>query len=671
MSNAAQRIRELREELESHNYRYYVLAEPTISDRDYDAKLNELEELEAAHPEHASPDSPTRRVGGEPVEGFETVAHAVPMISLANSYDRDEIRAFDQRTRKLLGDTAFTYVVEPKVDGVAMSLRYEDGRLVRAVTRGNGREGDDITANARAIPSIPLRLRGDAPPALLEVRGEVYMPREKFADLNQRRQAEGLAVFANPRNATAGTLKLLDSREVARRPLDAVWYGVGALDGIAFDTHEELLRRLKELGFRPPPFIRICNDIDEVEHALDANEAGRADYPFEMDGAVVKVNQRALYDELGSTAKSPRWAMAYKYEPEQAETRLRDITIQVGRTGVLTPVAELDPVRISGTTVSRATLHNWDEMKRKDIRVGDTVVIEKAGEIIPAVVNVVQEKRPPDARPLPPPDTCPVCGAPVSRRAGEVAYRCENPQCPAKSESWIRHFVSRRAMDIDHLGSELIKVLLDRGLISNPADLFTLPEKKDELLSLDRMGGKSVNNLLQALEDAKTRDLWRIIHGLGVPMVGERTAQQLEERFASLDELIDADPDTLAGLPDIGEKMADAIHGFFQRDDTRALIRRLREAGVDLTRKSAPPAETDSPVAGKTVVLTGSMDSMTRDEAKERLRRLGATVTGSVSKKTDILITGADAGSKLDKAEKNGVAIWDEDDLRGILQNER
>lgn len=660
MSAPAHRIWELREELESHNYRYYVLAQPEISDREYDAKLRELQDLEKAHPQYASPDSPTRRVGGQPLEGFETVPHSVPMISLANSYDREDIRAFDQRTRKHLGDTPFNYVVEPKIDGVAMSLRYENGRLVRALTRGDGREGDDVTANARTLGSIPLRLRTDAPPALLEVRGEVYMPREKFVELNQRRETEGLAVFANPRNATAGALKLLDPREVARRPLDAVWYGVGALDGIAFDTHEHLLHRLKELGFRPPPHFQCCDDIDAVEEALDANAARRADFPFEMDGAVVKVNQRTLYDDLGSTAKSPRWAIAYKYEPEQAETRLRDITIQVGRTGVLTPVAELDPVQVSGTTVSRATLHNWDEMRRKDIRVGDTVIIEKAGEIIPAVVRVVKEKRPDHAKSLPPPDACPVCGAPASRREGEVAYRCGNPQCPAKSESWIRHFVGRRAMDIDHLGAELVKALLDRGLVSGPADLFRLHQKRDQLLALDRMGEKSVDNLLRAIEDAKTRDLWRIIHALGIPMVGERTAQQLEERFASLDDLVQANPDTLAALPDIGEKMAAAIHDHLHLDPTRELIKRLHEAGVDLTRKGAPPAETDSPLSGKTVVLTGSMESMTRNEAKEHLRRLGAHVTGSVSKKTDILVAGEDAGGKLEKARKFGVDVWSE-----------
>jgi DNA ligase (NAD+) len=482
-------------------------------------------------------------------------------------------------------------------------------------------------------------------------------------ELNTRREAEGLSVFANPRNATAGSLKLLDSREVAKRPLDAVWYGVGEVDGLDFATHTDLLHTLKTLGFRPPPAFWESRTITDVEQALDENEAARSTYPFEMDGAVVKVNQRNLYEELGSTAKSPRWAIAYKYEPEQAETRLKDITIQVGRTGVLTPVAELEPVPVSGTVVRRATLHNWDEMARKDIRVGDTVIIEKAGEIIPAVVRVLTGKRPDDARALPPPTHCPECGGEVIQREGEVAFRCNNPTCSAKSESWIRHFVGRRAMDIDTLGSELIKVLLEQALIATPADLFTLHEKRDRLLALERLGDKSVDNLLQAIEDAKDRDLWRLIHALGIPMVGERTAQQLEEHFESLQALQSADPDRLQAIPDIGEKMAIAIPEYLQRPATMQLIEQLQMAGVNMDRKNTAPINTESPLAGKTVVLTGTLDQMTRNEAKEWLRRQGANVTGSVSKNTDLLIAGRDAGSKLRKATDLGIEIWSEADL--------
>lgn len=670
MSNAAERIKELRDDLREHNYKYYVLARPEISDREYDRRMRELEELEEAHPELKSPNSPTRRVGGQPVEGFETVRHAAPMISLSNSYDLDDIRAFDKRLRTLLGDTDFSYVVEPKVDGVALSLRYEDGKLVRAVTRGDGREGDDVTENIRTIASVPLELRAEDPPEVLEVRGEVYMTRSGFVELNQRRGAEGKAVFANPRNAAAGSLKLLDSREVAKRPLDAEWYGVGELRGIGFDTHRDLLDGIRELGFRVPPRTWDCADMDEVERALEENWSHKGDYEFEMDGAVIKVNQRGLYDELGSTAKSPRWAMAYKYEPEQVETKLLDITIQIGRTGVLTPVAELEPVQVSGSTVGRATLHNWDEIERKDVRIGDTVRIEKAGEIIPAVVEVVKEKRPEDAEKFPPPTQCPVCGGEVVKREGEVAWRCDNPVCPAKGESWVRHFVGRRAMDIDHLGEELVKLLLERELISTPADLYRLKEHRGDLLNLERLGEKSVDNLLEAIEDGKDRDLWRLIHGLGIPHVGERTSQVLEEHFATLDELAAADMETLTAIPDIGPVVAESIRSFFALEANRDFIYRLREAGVNLDRKGGAAPEAETSLTGKTVVLTGSLERMTRDGARQLLRSLGASVTGGVSKKTDLVVAGAAAGSKLKKAESLGIEIWSEQNLLDLVEEE-
>jgi DNA ligase (NAD+) len=657
---AEERIQHLRQELREHNYRYYVMADPAVSDREYDEQMNELAGLEEAYPEFQSRESPTQRVGGQPLEGFNTVEHARPMISLANSYDMEDIRAFGQRTRKLLPDRDFSYVVEPKIDGVAASLRYEDGVLVQALTRGDGRKGDDITENIRTIPSIPLQLRISPAPQVMEVRGEVYMTRKGFQKLNEEREASGQAVFANPRNACAGSLKLLDPSLVAKRPLDAVWYGTGELQGIDFDTHLGMLEQLKKAGFITPSWTRECADIDEVEQALNENLEGRHDYPFEMDGAVVKINERNLYDELGSTAKSPRWAMAYKYEPEQVETLLKDITIQVGRTGVLTPVAELEPVSVSGTTVSRATLHNWNELRRKDVRVGDTVVIEKAGEIIPAVVKVVTDKRPQDARPTPEPEACPVCGGPVEQRDGEVAIRCANPSCPAKSESWLRHFVGRRAMDIDHLGEELIKVLLDNGLIEGIADLYDLHQRKEDLLNLERMGQKSADNLLEAIEASKQQDLWRLIHGLGIPHVGERTAQMLEEHYDSLDGLMAASSSDLEAIPDIGPIVAEAIVAFFQREEVENLITALRENGVNMQSRRSPPQETDSPLAGKTVVLTGSLSELTRNEAKEKLRALGANVTGSVSSKTDLLIAGESAGSKLDKARNLGIEVWDE-----------
>ena len=558
-------------------------------------------------------------------------------------------------------------MVEPKVDGVAVSLRYEEGKLVQALTRGDGRQGDDITANIRTITSIPLKLRMSSPPAVFEVRGEVYMTREGFRKLNETREAEGLDVFANPRNACAGSLKLLDPNTVATRPLDAVLYGTGAFEGIDFETHLGFLETLKDIGFRTPPLVRGCDTIGAVEEALDENLAARHDYPFEMDGAVVKVNERKLYDVLGSTAKSPRWAMAYKYEPEQVETLLKDITIQVGRTGVLTPVAELEPVQVSGTTVSRATLHNWDELQRKDVRIGDTVVIEKAGEIIPAVVKVVLEKRPEAAQIFPEPETCPICGSPVEQREGEVAFRCMNPACPAKTESWIKHFVSRRAMDIDHLGEELIKVLLEADLIQGIAGLYNLSEKRVQLLALERMAQKSVQNLLEAVEDSKDRDLWRLIHGLGIPHVGERTAQILEEHYPSLQDLMAATPQELENVPDVGPVVAEAIVGYFQTDSSRQLIEDLISAGVNTESRRTLPGDSDSPVAGKTIVLTGTLTHLKRNEAKDQLQALGAMVTGSVSAKTDILIAGESAGSKLKKAESLGIEIWDEAKLLEIL----
>lgn len=667
MTSPAERITALRQSLLDHNHRYYVLAEPAISDREYDALLAELEALETRHPELDHPDSPTHRVGGAPIDGFVTRPHAVPMISLANSYSLEDVMAFDQRTRKLLAGHTFSYVVEPKIDGVAVSLRYENGRLTQALSRGDGREGDDITHNIRTLRSLPLTLRTPTPPEILEVRGEVYMTRHGFQSLNNERQAAGQTVFANPRNAAAGSLKLLDSRLVARRPLDAVWYGLGETRGIQFDTHLDLLTALKSLGFRTPPLTRTCTTAPELEAALLDLQTQKHTFPFEIDGAVIKINQRRFYDVLGSTAKSPRWAVAYKYEPEQAETRLRGITVQVGRTGVLTPVAELDPVTVSGSTVSRATLHNWEEMERRDIRIGDSVLIEKAGEIIPAVVRVLPEKRPPDARPLPPPAHCPACNGPVARREGEVAWRCENPACPAKSLSALRHFVSRRAMDIDNVGEELLKLLLAQSLIRDPADLYSLHLHRHTLLSLERMGEKSVDNLLQGIEDSKTRDLWRIIHALGIPQVGERTAQSLEEQFDSLDALAAAREDTLTAIPDIGPIVAQSLISFFALPENQDHIERLRQAGVNFDRKTTPgPQAGAGPLTGKTVVITGTLPTLSRDQAKDLLRSLGATVTGSVSSKTDLLLAGEDAGSKLAKAQKLGIPVWDEPRLREL-----
>ncbi len=661
------RMDQLRKELEEHNHRYYVLAQPSISDREYDALLEELTQLELENPELVRSDSPTQRVGGAPLEGFETVAHRVPMISLANSYNLEDLQAFVDRLHKLLPAEQFGYILEPKVDGVALSLRYENGILTQALSRGDGRSGDDITANIRTIESIPLRLRGDAPP-VLEVRGEVYMPAEGFRRLNREREESGQPPFANPRNSAAGSLKLLDPRQVAKRPLDAVFYAVGDLEGIEFNTHSELLAALGDFGLRRPPKHWSCENFAELEQALNENLEAKGTYPFEMDGAVIKVNQRNLYEELGSTAKSPRWAMAFKYEAEQVETLLRDITIQVGRTGVLTPVAELQPVLVAGTTVSRATLHNWEEMHRKDIRIGDRVIIEKAGEIIPAVVRVVPEHRPADAQPFPLPESCPACGGPVEQREGEVAWRCSNPVCPAKSQSWIKHYVSRRAMDIDSLGEELIKQLLEAELIQDPADLYELAGRRASLLGLERMGAKSVDNLIKGIEESRERDFWRLLHGLGIPQVGEKTAQLLEEAYADLDQLMQAGEEELQSIDGIGPNMAADIVSFFALPDKQLLIQRLREAGVNFSRGEQEEIQ-ESALTGKAVVLTGTLTQMTRNEAKDALTKLGAKVTGSVSSKTDLLIAGESAGSKLAKAEKLGIEIWDEAALLRLLES--
>ena len=660
-NEARRRIEALSEDLRRHDRLYYVDARPEISDPDYDALLRELQELEAAFRDLIRPDSPTQRVGGEPLAGFRAVPHAAPMMSLGNTYSKDELREFDARVRKRLGSEPFDYILEPKIDGVAVTLRYEDGGLVLGASRGDGRTGDDITANLRTLRSVRLSLDDASPPAVVELRGEVYMPRAGFAALNEQRQEDGLETFANPRNAAAGSLKQLDPRIVARRPLRIILYGAGELVGIEFATHRELLERIRAWGLPGPIRTWTCPALDEVLDALDKLEQQIAEYPFDTDGGVVKVNQRGLYERLGATAKSPRWAVAYKFQPEQAETRLRAIHIQVGRTGVLTPVAELDPVLVSGSTVSRATLHNEDEIRRKDIRVGDRVLIEKAGEVIPAVVRVITEARTGAEEVFRMPDHCPVCGAPAARREGEVALRCENGLCPAQIKTALRHFASRGAMDIDGLGEALVDQLVDRGLVDNPADLYALDAT--QLADLERMAEKSAANLVRAIEASKSREFWRVIFALGIRHVGARSAQTLEEHIPDMDALMEVDSDRLEAVPDIGPIVARAIREFFDNEQNRGIIEALRAAGVRMQRTSAPALAYSGPLAGKTVVLTGTLDTMTRTEAAERIRAAGGTVASSVSAKTDAVIAGDQAGSKLDKARKLGVHVVDETQL--------
>jgi DNA ligase (NAD+) len=661
-AEAKQRIDELRAEIERHNQLYYIDAKPEITDREYDALLQSLEELETQFPEFGSASSPTRRVGGAPLESFENVNHAVPMMSLSNTYSKEELVEFDRRIRKLIPEEAFDYILEPKIDGVAISLRYENGELVRAVTRGDGTTGDDVTANVRTIQSIPLRLSDMMPPAVLEVRGEIYMDTAGFSKLNEQRQDAGLEPFANPRNACAGSLKLLDPREVAKRPLDAIFYATGELDGIAFDTHEQMLKTLKSYGLRITPKYWLKETIEEILDQLDALEAMRHEFPFEMDGGVIKVNERRLYEELGFTAKSPRWAVAYKYEPEQAETILHAISIQVGRTGVLTPVAELEPVLLAGTTVKRATLHNEDEIRRKDIKVGDRVIIEKAGEIIPAVVKVVAEKRTGAETDFSMPTACPVCGSEVEKREGEVALRCINLQCPAQVKNWLTHFASRGAMDINGLGESLVEQLVDSGLVKNPAELYSL--SKNEVLGLERMGEKSADNLIKGIAESRKRPFEKVLFGLGIRHIGKGAASILANEFKDIDALMAADIQTLESIHDIGPIVGKTVVEYFQSPEARAVIEQLREAGVNF-KGSASGGSTE--LEGLTFVLTGTLETMTRDEAGDKIKARGGKVSGSVSKNTSYLVAGESAGSKLAKAEKLGVTILSEEQLVALL----
>ena len=665
MTNSTQiktKIEALRAQIEHHNRLYYVDATPEITDREYDQLLQTLEKLEREFPDFGSPTSPTQRVGGAPLDHFENVRHAVPMMSLSNTYSKEELVEFDRRIRKLIPEATFDYILEPKIDGVAISLRYEKGELVRATTRGDGTTGDDVTSNVRTIQSIPLRLADLMPPAVLEVRGEIYMDTQGFAQLNEQRQEGGSEPFANPRNACAGSLKLLDPREVAKRPLDAIFYATGQLDGMAFETHEQMLSTLKGYGLRITPNYWISAGIEEILDRLDELENMRHEFPFEMDGGVIKVNERRLYDELGSTAKSPRWAVAYKYEPEQAETTLHAISIQVGRTGVLTPVAELDPVQLAGTTVRRATLHNEDEIRRKDIKVGDRVIIEKAGEIIPAIVKVVTERRTGAETEFAMPTTCPVCGSGVEKREGEVALRCTNLQCPAQVKSWLTHFASRGALDINGLGESLVVQLVDSGLVKNPAELYSL--KQADVIGLERMGDKKADNLIHGIAESKQRPFEKVLFGLGIRHVGKGAATILANEFKTIDALLEADLQRLETIRDIGPIVGKSVVAYFQTLETRTVMDQLRAAGVNFEQEDSGGSQE---LEGLTFVLTGSLETMTRDEGGDKVRARGGKVSGSVSKKTSYLVAGANAGSKLTKAEALGVTILDEQQFVDLL----
>lgn len=660
-STASSRVLELRREIARHDRLYYAEAAPEIGDREYDALLRELQDLEAAHPGLITPDSPTRRVAGSPLAGFVQVRHIVPMQSLDNTYSMDEARAFLARVGKLLPGIPLRWTVEPKVDGVALSLTYRDGLLELAATRGDGTAGDDVTQNIRTIRSIPLKLEGEVPP-LVEIRGEVYFPKKKFAALNAEREEAAEPPFANPRNAAAGSLKMLDSAIVASRGLNAVFYGLGAIEGDGAPASQAaLLRWLAEKGLPVVPKFWEADSAEGVERAIAELGKIRHDFPFEIDGAVIKLDDFRRRTQTGSTSKAPRWAMAYKYEAERASTRLNDITVQVGRTGVLTPVAELEPVQIAGSRVARATLHNEEEITRKDIRIGDQVFVEKAGDVIPAIVGVDTAARTGREKKFKMPGECPSCGSKVFRDPGLTAVRCVNPDCPAQIRRRLGHFAARGAMDIEGLGEAMVDQLVSAGLVKALPDIYSL--KAEDLLTLERMGEKSTANLLAGIAASKQQPLWRLLFGLGILHVGATAARKLAEKFHTLDRLAEAPEDELESTGDVGEVMARSIRDFFRLPHNRKLLEALRRHGLNFGEHDEPSATVSQNLAGETWVLTGTL-SRPRDEIAELIRRHGGTVSGSVSKKTSFVLAGEEAGSKLDKAKSLNVPVVDEAELR-------
>ncbi|MFO1430191.1 MAG: NAD-dependent DNA ligase LigA [Candidatus Competibacteraceae bacterium] len=655
----------LREQIEWHNYRYYVLDDPVIPDAEYDRLMGELRTLEREYPDLITPDSPTQRVGAAPLAAFAQVHHDVPMLSLDNAFSEAEVVDFDRRVCERLRTGPVDYVAEPKLDGLAVSLRYEDGRLVCGATRGDGYTGEDITQNIRTLGAVPLRLRGRDYPPLLGVRGEVFMPRQGFARLNAQARERGEKTFANPRNAAAGSLRQLDPRITAARPLDLFCYGVGVVtSGALPDRHSAILSQLQEWGLRVCPEWRRVEGVAGCLDYYRGMQARRTTLPYDIDGVVYKVDRLAQQQELGFVARAPRWAIAHKFPAQEELTRVLDIQVQVGRTGALTPVARLEPVAVGGVTVTNATLHNADEVKRKDVRVGDTVIVRRAGDVIPEVVQVVIDRRPADSRPFEMPSCCPVCGSHVLRPEGEAVTRCVGGlYCRAQRKAAILHFASRRALDIEGLGDKLVEQLVERALVQSPADLYTLDEAT--LAGLERMGQKSAGKLLAALERSKTTTLERFLYALGIREVGEATAQALVRRFGSLEALMAADQTELQQAPDVGPVVAAQIRAFFQEAHNREVIQRLRAAGIQWPAPVAAAAE--RPLAGKTFVLTGALSNMTREEARARLQALGAKVADSVSKQTSYVVVGAAPGAKLARARQLGVAVLEEDALLKLL----
>lgn len=654
---AKKRIEELTALLQDANYRYYVLDDPHMPDFEYDRLMRELEELEQANPELASPDSPTRRVGGEALSKFQEVVHPVPLMSLQDVFSMEELADFLEKTRD---GADIPFSVEPKIDGLSVALEYENGRFIRGATRGDGNVGEDVTENLKTIRSIPMTL--ESAPSRLIVRGEVYMPKKSFEKLNAAQEAAGKPPFANPRNAAAGSLRQLDPKIAAKRGLDILIFNIQLSEGVSFISHSQSLEYLKSLRFKVIPY-RLLSSVKDIQQEVEAINDRRENLPCDIDGAVVKVDDLVLRERLGTTAKFPRWAAAYKYPPEIKETLVEDILVQVGRTGVLTPKAVVRPVRLAGTTVTNATLHNQDFISQRDIRIGDTVRIRKAGEIIPEILDVVLSKRPDDSQPYTLPDRCPVCGAPVERDEDGAFLRCTGAECPAQLSRNIAHFVSRDAMDIDGLGSAIVDALIEKGLVKSPGDIYDLTE--DEISCLWKSGKTAARKLISAIEASKQQDLGRLIYALGIRQVGAKTGKILASHFGSMDALMDAELDELTQVPDIGEVTGKSIWEWFRQEQSIHLIHRLREAGLNFT---CTRTVTDDRFAGKTIVLTGTLSRFTREEATEKIELFGGKTSGSVSKRTSFVVSGENAGSKERKARELGIPVLSEDDFLEMLK---
>lgn len=666
---ARRRIEALREEIEQHNYNYFVLNQPTISDAEYDSLLRELQRLEEQFPQFRSPTSPTQRVGALPQTEFKTVRHTLPMLSLANAFSDEEVREFDARVKKLAERDQIEYVAEPKFDGLAVELVYEEGVFVLGSTRGDGETGEDVTQNLKTIKSIPLKLRHpkDLPmPKRLEVRGEVYMEIEDFRKLNEARERAGEPLFANPRNAAAGSLRQLDPTITAQRRLYMFCYDVGQTLGIELHTQEELLATLPRYGLRVCPIYRVCKNIDEALEFYHEMQERREELPYEADGVVIKVNDFRIREIVGEVSRNPRWAIAYKFPPKQATTRVKDIIVQVGRTGKLTPVAVLEPVPLGGVTVRHATLHNQDEIEKKDIRIGDWVLIQRAGDVIPEVVQPIVSRRTGAEKKFTMPEHCPVCGDRVVRLPEEVDYRCVNISCPARLKESILHYASKGAADIEGLGERWVEALMHAGLVKEIPDLYKLKERVIELVRLERMGPKLAENLLKSIEKSKRISLARFLYGLGIRHVGEHLAELLAQRFRSLEALMNASEEELLAVEEVGPTVAQSILSFFQDERNREMIRKLREAGVQIIEEISSPRS--GPLAGKTFVFTGTLKSMTRAQAEALVKAAGGRVSSNVSRKTDYVIVGEEPGSKLERARALGVTVLSEEEFRKLIE---